>query len=172
MKKIITIALLSFALFGCSRHYPRFVKNSCTGLYAIETGYGKPTSNFSDNGPWFRTGLGQEREGNIFLGIGFTGNYTAKWKEDTAIQSLIRISYTGFGTPHGERIYDTMPGSPLGNELTFTDEQSAKACWDRYAKKEAIRTKAAAVDLVNRKRISDSTRRQELSVFNCLHNYQ
>lgn len=179
MKKIITIVLLSSALFGCSRHYPRFVKNPCTGLYAIETGYGRPNAEYFEGGPWYMSGLGQEPEGKLYLCVAFGGRYTDKMIIDTFKGNIGQMTFMSFTYPHRERIYDTIPDAALGHELTFQDEQSARSCWDRYerkeaetAKREAERAKAAAVDLANRKKISDSTRRQELSVFNCLHNYQ
>ncbi len=162
MKKTIIITLLSFAILGCSRHYPRFVKNSCTGLYAIQTGYGYAQRDIST---WGQAAISMSEKQDLFVGLWVVQGIEGYRLVDTVIVK-------GYNNPFFETrkkiVYDTVPGLGIGEELTFPDEESARACWEGVDKRE----KQARENIAIRKKQIDSLLAVQKWVFKCQHSYE
>lgn len=101
--------LLLVVIVSCNNkeHYPKFVHNSCTGKWAVRTGFGIAESYI----PYFSY-YNDVKEQDLYLG---TYYYSGWMGEGGHIDTITRLA--------------------LGQEFQFDDSSSAVKAWNRYVQK-------------------------------------
>lgn len=133
-------------LVGCKQNdkYPKFVKNSCTGLWAIQTGFGKDEPEIIS--PYRDHYLSERKEVNLFLG------------------KQCRVGFGDYAMVDSKFM-------PAGHENTYSDSSSAVKYWMALIRSEKQQAKLKAE--LDAKQHSDKERQKKYddSVFNCQHSY-
>lgn len=131
-------------------HYPRFVHNRCTNMWAIQTGFGMPQDVYVR--PHF---FGATQEQMLYFG------YTPS----------PRVFFRSLYDPSTmwERLTDIPSESlPLGFEEQFTDSAGAVHIWTRYRQRQDSISKASEMSALQARQ----EEKRDDSLYKCQHTYE